>query len=77
MLETQNKISGEINWGFIGKKFKVMVESKSTKKASFLRGRLGNNTLVNFNGPDSLYGKIITVKITGAKNFYLMGEIAE
>ncbi len=77
LLETQNKISGEINWGFIGKKFKVMVESKSTKKASFLRGRLGNNTLVNFNGPDSLYGKIITVKITGAKNFYLMGEIAE
>ncbi len=77
LLETQNKISGEINRGFIGKKFKVMVERKSTKKAAFLRGRMGNNTLVNFNGPDSLYGKIITVKIIGAKNFYLLGEIAK
>ena len=77
LLETQNKISAETNKEFIDKKFEVVVECKSTKKASFLRGRLANNTLVNFNGPDLLYGKIVTVKIIRSMNFFLLGEIVK
>ncbi|MCJ7727942.1 MAG: TRAM domain-containing protein [Actinobacteria bacterium] len=34
-----------------------------------------NNTIVNFKGDASLIGKIVSVIITRAKTFYLMGDL--
>ena len=77
LIKTQTEISGGVNREFIGKNFKVLVDGKSTRDAGFLGGRMEDNTIVNFKGQDHLYGKIVTVKITGSKSFYLMGKILE
>ncbi len=76
LLETQNRISDEENKKFIGKKFKVLVEGKSVKDGNLLEGRMENNTIVNFKGDTGLIGKIVSVIITRAKTFYLMGDLA-
>lgn len=75
LLETQNIISSEENKKLVGKKFEVLVEGKSRKEGVLLEGRMENNTIVNFKGDGSLIGKIVQVMITGAKTFYLMGEL--
>jgi tRNA-2-methylthio-N6-dimethylallyladenosine synthase len=75
LLETQNIISSEENKKLVGKKFEVLVEGKSRKEGVLLEGRMENNTIVNFKGDGSLTGKIVRVMITGAKTFYLMGEL--
>ncbi len=74
LLETQNGISYEENKKFVDRKFEVLVEGKSTKDNSMLEGRMENNIIVNFKGSSKLIGKIIPVKVTGARTFYLMGE---
>jgi len=75
LLENQNRISYEENKKFVCKKFKVLVEGKSRKGEGLLEGRMENNTIVNFKGDAGLIGKIIPVIITGAKTFYLMGDL--
>jgi len=75
LVETQNKISYEKNKNFVGKKFEALVEGKSRKNDMLLEGRMENNTIVNFKGDCGLTGKIVRVMITGAKTFYLMGEL--
>src|SRR4030042_519215 len=75
LVETQNKISYEKNKKFVGKNFEVLVEGKSKKDGLLLEGRMENNTIVNCKGDDSLTGKVVRVMITGAKTFYLMGEL--
>jgi len=75
LLETQNRISNEENKKFIGKKFKVLVEGKSTKDGNLLEGRMENNTIVNFKGNAVIIGKIVSVIIIRAKTFYLMGDL--
>ena len=75
LLENQNRISYEENKKFTGKKFEVLVEGKSKKGANLLEGRMENNTIVNFKGDASLIGKIVSVIITRAKTFYLMGDL--
>jgi len=75
LLEIQNIISSEENKKLVGKKFEVLVEGKSAKDGILLEGRMENNTIVNFEGDSSLIRKIIPVIITGAKTFYVMGEL--
>ena len=52
----------------------MLVEGKSEENGSLLTGRLSNNTLVHFEGCESLIGKIIDVKLVESKGFYYMGE---
>ncbi len=74
LVEIQNNISLESNQKKIGKIFEVLVEGEGSKKK--LEGRLKDNSIVNFNGDgEKLKGKLIDVKITDAKSFYLIGEI--
>ncbi|MFZ3106985.1 MAG: TRAM domain-containing protein, partial [Candidatus Hydromicrobium sp.] len=75
LLENQNRISYEENKKYISKKFEVLVEGRSKKGANLLEGRMENNTIVNFKGDASLIGKIVSVIITRAKTFYLMGDL--
>jgi len=75
LVELQNLISLEQNKKMVGLKFEVLVEGFSNKKDGQLKGRLGNNTVVNFNGDKELVGTLAAVKIKDAKSFYLSGEL--
>ena len=75
LVELQNLISLEQNKKMIGLKFEVLVEGFGNKKDGQLKGRLENNTVVNFTGDKELIGKFAAVKIKGAKSFYLSGEL--
>ena len=75
LVELQNLISLEQNKKMIGLKFEVLVEGFSSKIDGQLKGRLENNTVVNFNGDKELIGKLVSVKIKDAKSFYLTGEL--
>jgi len=74
LVYIQNNISYEENKKFIGREFKVLVEGISVKDSRMLSGRMENNIIVNFKGSKNLAGKMVNVKITGARTFYLTGE---
>jgi tRNA-N(6)-(isopentenyl)adenosine-37 thiotransferase enzyme MiaB len=74
LLDTQNNISLAENTKMTGKIFKALVESESTKKIGQLEGRLENNTIVNFEGPNRLIGRFIDLEISQAHSFYLSGK---
>jgi len=63
------------NLRFLNKTVKVLVEGKSKYDDSVLAGYSEHNKLVNFKGNDDLIGKIVDVKITIAKTWFLMGEL--
>ncbi|MDR2167859.1 MAG: tRNA (N6-isopentenyl adenosine(37)-C2)-methylthiotransferase MiaB [Clostridiales bacterium] len=68
-----NKISLEINLQKVGKTLKILTESVG--KNDVLNGRADDNSLVHFSGDSGLVGHYVDIKITGAKTFYLQGEI--
>ncbi|MFA7561552.1 MAG: tRNA (N6-isopentenyl adenosine(37)-C2)-methylthiotransferase MiaB [Candidatus Izemoplasmatales bacterium] len=65
------------NKRFEGKTVKVLVEGYSKTNKDVLSGYTENNKLVNFNGPDSLIGKIVEVKVVKSKTWSLDGEIVK
>ncbi len=62
---------------FLGKEVKVLVDGYSKKDENILAGYTEHNKLVNFTGDESLVGKIVNVKITKARTWFLIGEINE
>lgn len=76
LVKVQNQISLEKNLVKIGNNYKVLVEGEASK--GMLMGRLEDNTVVNFiNDNSGIIGKLINIKITDAKSFYLTGEKIE
>lgn len=75
LVDEVNKISAEINQGYIGKVVEVLVEDRSKTNTDKLMGRTRQNKLVNFDGDESLIGKIVNVKIIESKTFSLNGEV--
>ena len=80
-LLTLNKL---INEGFAkgNKRFEdttvlVLVEGFSENKEHLLCGYTENNKLVNFEGDESLIGKLVNVHITKAFTWHLKGEIVK
>ncbi|SMN10875.1 tRNA-i(6)A37 methylthiotransferase [uncultured Candidatus Thioglobus sp.] len=65
-----------ISKSMIGSVQKVLVENKA-KKDDNLFGRTENMRNMHFAGDESLIGKIVNVKITGARGNSLMGELAD
>ncbi|MBI2996772.1 MAG: tRNA (N6-isopentenyl adenosine(37)-C2)-methylthiotransferase MiaB [Candidatus Melainabacteria bacterium] len=53
----------------------ILVEGKSEKNKNRLTGRTRRNKIVNFDGDTNLVGKLITVKITKANPWALLGEL--
>ncbi len=85
LLAVQEKISGELAAGFVGKEVKVLVEgpSKKSHKRSCddkdniqLVGRTAEDWIVVFDGPKILAGEFVTVKIVRSSPLTLFGEIA-
>ena len=75
------RLNTVINQGYLkgNKRFEnqvveVLVDGESKNKANILAGYTEHNKLVNFEGDCSLIGKIVRVKVTEAKTWFLLGE---
>lgn len=60
-----------------GKTLEALVEDVNEQDASFLTGRLSNNTIVHFKGDKGLIGKIVPVYLKECCGFYYLGEIRQ
>ncbi len=86
LLAVQEKVSDELSRGFLGKKVKVLVEGLSKKPHlnstesrdnPQLAGRTATDYIVVFNGPASLAGEFVNVKITQTSPLTLFGEFIQ
>ena len=68
-----NKYFLESNQKLLGKEVDVLVEGHSEKEG-LLCGYTDTNKLINFEGDDSLIGKIVKVEVTDAKTWSLDGK---
>ena len=83
MLAVQEKVSDELSRDFLGKEAKVLVEGLSKKshvnmdkdENPQLIGRTSGDWIVVFNGPESLTGKFVKVKITSVSPLTLFGQL--
>ena len=78
------RLNEKINEGYLrgSKRFldqtvKVLVDGVSKNDDTVLAGYSEHQKLVNFKGDKSLIGKIVNVKITTAKTWFLMGELID
>ena len=60
----------------VGRTMPVLVEEVNEQHPELVTGRLSNNTLVHFEGDESLIGQIVNVKLNESKGFYYIGELA-
>lgn len=72
--EVVNKYSNLRNQKLLGKTVKCLVIGESEKDKNKVCGYTENMKLVNIEGPKSLIGSIVSVKITDTKSFSLDGE---
>ena len=84
MLAVQEKISDRLSREFLGKEVKVLVEglskkahqiSKDSASGPQLMGRTDEDWIVVFNGPPSLAGEFVKVKITKTSPLTLFGQL--
>jgi tRNA-2-methylthio-N6-dimethylallyladenosine synthase len=69
---TQRRLS---RW--VGREVEVLVEGDSARYPGQLCGRTTGNEMVNFAGPPSLAGQLVTVRIVAARGHTLVGEHAQ
>ncbi len=73
ILDLQKKISEDISNKYIGKELEVLVEDTDARDSGKLKATTDNAKNVFFEGSKGLIGKIIRVKINGAKGASLSG----
>ena len=74
VLDLQKEISRRKNAAVVGMTFEVLVDGHS-RKGGKLTGRTRGNKAVNFDGLDSLIGKLVVVRITDSGENSLSGEL--
>ncbi|MGH4123911.1 MAG: tRNA (N6-isopentenyl adenosine(37)-C2)-methylthiotransferase MiaB [Clostridium sp.] len=74
LIEVVNRTSKEKNIEYVGKIVEVLVEGFSKNDKSKLTGRTRTGKLVNFEGNYKAIGELVSVQITNAHSFSLMGE---
>ncbi len=74
LVEVVNRNCAERNKECIGKIVEVLVEGHSKNDKSKLTGRTRNGKLVNFEGNNKAIGTLVSVLITDAHSFSLIGE---
>lgn len=81
--ERLQRLNEKINAGykrgnerFLNQTVKVLVDGPSKYDPNVLAGYSEHNKLVNFKGDPSLIGQIVDVKVTVAKTWFLLGELA-
>ncbi|HCW74508.1 MAG TPA: tRNA (N6-isopentenyl adenosine(37)-C2)-methylthiotransferase MiaB [Clostridiaceae bacterium] len=77
LVEAVNRNSIAINKTYQDKVVEVLVEGLSKNNEEFVQGRTRTGKTVNFPGDETLKGKLVHVRITEARSFSLMGELAE
>ena len=75
LVSAVNESVIRINKEFEGKTVEVLVEGQSKNDDTKFTGRTRNGHLVNFEGDESLVGKLVDLKIVRAQPFSLIGEI--
>jgi len=74
LVEVVNRTSAEKNKEYVGKIVEVLVEGYSKNDKSKLTGRTRTGKLVNFEGNYKAIGDLVSVQITNARSFSLIGE---
>jgi len=74
LIEVVNRTSKERNIEYVGKIVEVLVEGFSKNDKTKLTGRTRTGKLVNFEGNYKAIGELVSVQITNAHSFSLMGE---
>ena len=74
LLALQNKISKEINDTYVGNTYKLLVEGVSKNNPQMMSGRTDTNKIVNFAPKNAKEGEFVTVKVTEAQTWALIGE---
>jgi tRNA-2-methylthio-N6-dimethylallyladenosine synthase len=64
LQQKQRRIQYGRNRGYVGQRVEVLVEGNARSRVR-LTGRLSNNKIVNFDGPDDLIGRFAQVEISG------------
>ena len=72
LLKEVQTISKEMAERFNGSCQKVLVEEKNSQMEGYVTGRLSNNHVVHFRGPESLIGQIVEVRLDECRGFYYM-----
>lgn len=77
LVEAVNRNSIAINKTYQDQVVEVLVEGQSKNNEEFMQGRTRTGKTVNFPGDETLKGRLVHVRITKARSFSLMGEMAE
>ncbi|PWA13298.1 tRNA (N6-isopentenyl adenosine(37)-C2)-methylthiotransferase MiaB [Pueribacillus theae] len=72
-----NETALEKNRNYVGEVVEVLVQGESKKNKDVLTGYTRGNKVVHFQGPKSLIGQLVNVRITTAKTWTLDGELEE
>ncbi len=75
LLEVVDEYSARFHNGHIGSVFKVLLEEQNQQNPELLSGRTERNSIVHVEADTSFVGRTVDVRITGAKTYYLVGEI--
>ncbi|MGN7453891.1 tRNA (N6-isopentenyl adenosine(37)-C2)-methylthiotransferase MiaB [Paenibacillus pasadenensis] len=65
----------EANEAMVGQTVEVLVEGESKTRPDVLSGRTRTNKLVHLDGPRSLVGRLVQVKVTEAHSWHVRGEL--
>jgi len=68
-----NDVAKKRNQPYLGKKVEILVEGYSARNNTHLTGRTRTNKIVNFPGTNELIGKLVSITITGANPWSLIG----
>ena len=76
LMEIQDKITEEESRNYSGKTLRVLVDGFDFKKnGEHLKGRSDSNKIVIFDGPESLIGEMVNVKIDSTTPYTLFGKV--
>ncbi len=71
----QTLISAEINAALVGKTFEILIDSTAPKGGGLLQGRTATDKVVIVEGPESLLGQLVQVRIDRAGKWFLRGRL--
>lgn len=77
LQELQRRVQKQRYSRFLGKDLEVLVEGGSARSFDDLTGHTRCQKVINFNGPQSLIGRIVRVRVTEVKSNSLYGVVAE
>lgn len=75
LLALQRTIGEEVLQEYVGKTLRILVDGTGKSGEGYLTGRTDQYLIVDFPGDSALIGQFVTVKITKALNWALLGEL--